>query len=158
SATSGLVAAMGAVGIEPGDEVIVPPTTMSATAVAPLAYGGKPGFADIEPETFGPDPAAVRAPITPRTKAIVSANLIGHPARLAELAAIAREHGLYLVEDNAQGPLAAEHGRYAGTVGDIGVFSLNYHKHIHTGEGGVCVTNDDELALRLQLIRNHGEN
>jgi perosamine synthetase len=158
SATSGLFAAMGAVGIGPGDEVIVPPYTMSATAMAPLLYGGIPVFADIEEKTFGLDPAAVRKAITPRTRAIIAVNLFGHPARLDELLEIAKEHHLFLVEDNAQGPLAEDHGRYAGTLGHIGVFSLNYHKHIHTGEGGMCVTQDDDLALRLQLIRNHGEN
>ena len=158
SATSGLFAAMGAIGIGPGDEVIVSPYTMSATAMAPLVYGGIPVFADIEQDTFCLDPDAVRKAITPRTKAIVVTNLFGHPAALTELMSIATEHGIKLVEDNAQGPLAMEQGRYAGTIGHIGIFSLNYHKHIHTGEGGMCVTNDDELALRLQLIRNHGEN
>lgn len=158
SGTSGLFAAMGAIGIGPGDEVIVPPTTMSATAMAPLVYGGIPVFADIDPDTFCLSPDAVRRAITPRTKAILAVNLFGHPAPLAELKAIAAQHRLRLVEDNAQGPLAMEAGRYAGTVGDIGVFSLNYHKHVHTGEGGMCVTDDDELALRLQAIRNHAEN
>lgn len=158
SATSGLFAAMGAIGVGPGDEVIVPPYTMSATVMAPLIYGGIPVFADIDPETFCLDPRAVRAAITPRTKAILAVNLFGHPAPLAELASLATAHGLALIEDNAQGPLAAEGGRYAGTVGDIGVFSLNYHKHIHCGEGGVCVTRDPQLALRLQAIRNHAEN
>lgn len=158
SATSGLFAAMGAVGVGPGDEVIVPPTTMSATAMAPLVYGAIPVFADIEDSTFCLDPARVRERITPRTRAIIAVNLFGHPARLSELRQIADEHGLLLIEDNAQGPLATENGRYAGTIGHIGVFSLNYHKHIHTGEGGMCVTTDARLAERLQLIRNHGEN
>lgn len=158
SATSGLIAAMGAIGISPGDEVIVPPYTMSATAMAPLVYGGIPVFADIEPETFCLDPPAVRRALTSRTRAILAVNLLGHPAPLAELMSIAREHRLWLVEDCAQAPLAAERGRYCGTVGHVGVFSLNYHKHVHTGEGGMCVTNDDELAQRLRLIRNHAEN
>jgi dTDP-4-amino-4,6-dideoxygalactose transaminase len=158
SATSGLIAAMGAVGIAPGDEVIVPPWTMSASVVAPLFYGGIPVFADIEEETFCIDPAAVRDRITPRTRAIVAVNLFGHPARLAELRALADENGIALVEDNAQAPLAAEGEQMAGTVGHIGVFSLNFHKHIHAGEGGVCVTGDAGLARRLRLIRNHGEN
>ena len=103
--TSGLFAAMGAVGVGPGDEVIVPPFTMSATVVAPLVYGAVPVFADIEDETFGLDPEAVRAAITPRTKAILAVNLFGHAARLTELRRVADEHGLFLVEDNAQGPL-----------------------------------------------------
>ncbi len=158
SATSGLYAAMGAIGIAPGDEVIVPPYTMSATALAPLIYGGIPVFADIEPDTFCLDIEAVEAAITPRTRAIVVVNLFGHPARLAALRALADRRGLFLIEDNAQAPLGAENGVLAGTVGHIGVFSLNYHKHIHTGEGGICVTNDDTLARRMQLIRNHGEN
>ncbi len=158
SATSGLVAAMGAIGLGPGDEVIVPPYTMSATAMAPLAYGGIPVFADIEDETFCIDVDAVKAAIGPRTKAIIAVNLFGHPARLHALRALADERGLILIEDNAQAILASETGKYTGTIGHIGVFSLNYHKHIHTGEGGVCLTEDDNLVLRLQMIRNHGEN
>lgn len=158
SATSGLIAAVAAARIGPGDEVIVPPYTMSATAMAPLFYGGIPVFVDISDEDFCLDPAAVRAAISPRTKAIIAVSLFGHPARLSALRALARDHGLVLIEDAAQAPLATEDGRYAGTVGDIGVFSLNRHKHIHSGEGGICVTDDDELAERLHLIRNHGEN
>jgi dTDP-4-amino-4,6-dideoxygalactose transaminase len=158
SATSGLFAAMGAIGIGPGDEVIVPPYTMSATAMAPLVYGGIPVFADIEPDTFCLDIAAVQGAISQRTRAIIAVNLFGHPAQLKELRALADRRGLWLVEDNAQGPLATEHSRYAGTVGHIGVFSLNYHKHIHTGEGGMCVTDDDRMAERLRMIRNHAEN
>lgn len=158
SATSGLYAAMGAIGLSPGDEVIVPPYTMSATAMAPLIYGGIPVFVDIEPETFCLDVEKVRAAITEKTKAIIAVNLFGHPARLKELYALANEREIYLIEDNAQGPLASEDGAYAGTASDIGIFSLNYHKHIHTGEGGMCVTRDPELALRLQAIRNHAEN
>lgn len=158
SATSGLIAAMGAIGLSPGDEVIVPPYTMSATAMAPLFYGGIPVFADIEPETFCLDPESVAAAITDKTKAIIVVNLFGHTAQLSELAALAKAHGIFLIEDNAQGPLATENGQYAGTFGDIGIFSLNYHKHIHTGEGGMCVTHDGTLALRMQAIRNHAEN
>ena len=158
SATSGLVAAMGAVGVSPGDEVVVPPWTMSATAMAPLAYGGIPVFVDIEPDTFCLDVGAVKAALTPRTRAIIAVNLFGHPARLAELRELADRRGIWLVEDSAQAPLGEEHGRRCGTVGHIGVFSFNFHKHIHTGEGGMCVTGDDDLARRLQLIRNHGEN
>jgi len=158
SATSGLMAAMGAVNIEPGDEVIVPPYTMSATAMAPLVYGGIPVFVDIEPDTFCLDLKEVKKAITAKTKAIIAVNLFGHPAQLSELRKLADNYSLKLIEDNAQGMLAKENGEYAGTIGHIGVFSLNYHKHIHCGEGGICVTNDPELAQRLQLIRNHGEN
>jgi dTDP-4-amino-4,6-dideoxygalactose transaminase len=158
SNTSGMVAAMGAIGISPGDEVIVPPYTMSATAMAPLFYGGIPVFADVEDTTYCLDVAKVTAAITPRTRAILVTNLFGHPGPLAELRKLADAHGLYLVEDNAQGPFATEHGRHAGTIGHIGVFSLNVHKHIQTGEGGICCTDDADLALRLQMIRNHAEN
>jgi dTDP-4-amino-4,6-dideoxygalactose transaminase len=158
SATSGLMAALGAVGISPGDEVIVPPLTMSATVVAPLIYGGIPVFADVEEDMACLSVPAVKAALTAKTKAIMAVNLFGHPARLQELRQLADERGIFLIEDNAQGPLAEEHGKLAGTIGHIGVFSLNYHKHIHTGEGGMCVTTDPDLARRLQLIRNHGEN
>ena len=158
SATSGLYAALGALGISPGDEVIVPPYTMSATVMAPLIYGAIPVFADIDPDTFCIDVAKVRAAITPKTKAIIAVNLFGQAAPIAELMALAQEFDLKVIEDNAQGPLATEHGRYAGTIADIGVFSLNYHKHIHAGEGGMCATHDPVLALRLQAIRNHAEN
>ncbi len=82
---------------------------------------------------------------------------LGLPAALTELRTLANEHDIYLVEDNAQAPLATENGRYGGTVGHIGVFSLNRHKHIQSGEGGVCTTDVDALALRLRMIRNHGE-
>ena len=158
SATSGLFAAMGAIGLGPGDEVIVPPYTMSATAMAPLVYGGIPVFADVEDQTFCIDVKAVREAIGPRTRAIIAVNLFGHPARLRELREMADKHGIYLIEDNAQAILAHEDGKYAGTIGHIGVFSLNFHKHIHTGEGGVCLTDNDDLALRLQMVRNHAEN
>lgn len=158
SNTSGLVAAMGAIGISPGDEVIVPPMSMSATVMAPLIYGGIPVFADLDPVTCSLDPKEVRKNITARTKAILVVNMFGHVAHLEELRAIADEHSLFLVEDNAQAPLGTENGRYTGTIGHIGVFSLNYHKHFHTGEGGVCITDQDDLAMRLRMIRNHGEN
>jgi dTDP-4-amino-4,6-dideoxygalactose transaminase len=149
---------MAAIGVSPGDEVIVPPYTMSATVAAPLIYGGIPVFVDIDRETMTLNPARVAAAITPRTRAILVVNLFGQPAHLRELRELADRRGIMLVEDNAQGPLASENNRYAGTIGHIGVFSLNYHKHIHTGEGGICVTDDPALARRLQLVRNHAEN
>lgn len=157
SNTSGLMAALGAIGIEPGDEVIVSPWTMSASATSILVWNAIPVFADIEDRTFNLDPASIEKNITPYTKAIVVTDIFGHAARLDEIMAIAKKHGLKVIEDVAQAPNALYKGRYAGTVADIGVFSLNYHKHIHTGEGGVCVTNDDALAERMQLIRNHAE-
>lgn len=157
SATSGLIAAVGAIGVQPGDEVIVSPWTMCATATAILVWNAIPVFADIEPDTFNLDPAAVEACVTPRTRAIMVPDIFGHPADLDAIMAIARKHNLAVIEDAAQAPGAMYHGHYAGTIADIGVYSLNYHKHIHTGEGGVCVTRSERLAERLQLIRNHAE-
>jgi len=158
SNTTGLIAACGAAGVGPGDEVIVPPTTMSATAMAPIFYGGIPVFADIEADTFCLDIEKVKEAITPKTRVILAVNLFGHPARLQELRELADQRSLVLIEDNAQAPLAHEHGRFTGTIGHIGVFSLNYHKHILTGEGGICTTDDDRFADRMRMIRNHGEN
>ena len=157
SCTSGLMAAVGAVGVEPGDEVIVSPWTMSASATAILVWNAVPVFADIERETFNLDPASIEKNISPYTKAIVVPDIFGHAAALDEIMAIARKHGLKVIEDAAQAPGAFYKDRFVGTVADIGVFSLNYHKHIHTGEGGVCVTDDEHLAERMRLIRNHAE-
>ena len=157
SATSGLFAAIGALGIEPGDEVIVPPYTMSASVVAPLIYNAIPVFADIDEKYFCIDPARVEEKITSRTKAILAVDLFGHPIEGARLREIADKHGLKIIEDNAQAPLAHENGVLTGQLGDIAIFSLNYHKHIHCGEGGIVVTNDDRIAERLRLIRNHAE-
>jgi dTDP-4-amino-4,6-dideoxygalactose transaminase len=157
SATSALNAAAAAAGVGPGDEVICSPYTMSASAVCALVNGAIPVFADIEPDTFCLDPASVERLITPRTKAIVAVDIFGCPADYARLNALAEQHGLVVIEDAAQAPGAQRNGKYAGTLGHIGVFSLNYHKTIHCGEGGVAVTDDDKLAERLALVRNHGE-
>lgn len=158
SNTSGLFAAIGTLGIGPGDEVIVSPYTMSASAIAPVVYGGVPVFADIDPDTFCLDPKSIEARITPRTKAIIIVHIFGHPADMDAIMAIAKKHNLKVIEDCAQAPMGKYKGKYVGTIGDIGVFSLNYHKHIHTGEGGIIITNNTNLAERLQLIRNHAEN
>lgn len=155
--TSGLIAAVGAIGIEPGDEVIVSPWTMCATATAILQWNAIPVFADIEPETFCLDPASVEANITPYTKAIMAVDIFGHSANMDALMAIAKRHGLKVISDTAQAPGTYYKGKITGTMADVGGYSLNYHKHIHTGEGGILVTNDDEIANRLQLIRNHAE-
>lgn len=157
SATSGLYAAVGASGISPGDEVIVAPYTMIASATAALVYGGIPVFADIDEDIFCITPMSIRERITPYTRAIIVVDLFGHPADLGEIMNIARENNLLVIEDAAQAPGAKYHGRNAGTLADIGVFSLNYHKTIHSGEGGMVVTDDDELAERVRLIRNHAE-
>jgi perosamine synthetase len=157
SATSGLYAALGAAGVGPGDEVIVSPYTMSASAAGPLLYNAIPVFADIDPATFCISAETIRKVLTPHTKAIVAVDIFGHPADVDAIMALADERGLTVIEDAAQAPGAKLGERYAGTLGHIGVFSLNYHKHIHSGEGAVVVTDDARLAERLQLIRNHGE-
>lgn len=157
SATSGLYCAVGAAGVGPGDEVIVSPYTMMASATAPVVFNAVPVFADIDPATYCLDPAAIGHRITPRTRAIVVVHLFGQAADMDPIMEIARAHDLVVIEDCAQAPFATYMGRPVGTLGHMGVFSLNYHKHIHTGEGGVVTTNDDDIAERLQLIRNHGE-
>lgn len=155
--TSGLVAAIGAIGIEPGDEVIVTPWTMSATATAILHWNAIPVFADIDPYTYNLSPASIERCLSPYTKAIVVADIFGQSADMDEIMTLAKRHGLKVVSDTAQAPGALYKGRYAGTCGHVGGYSLNYHKHIHTGEGGILVTDDDQIAERLQLIRNHAE-
>ena len=157
SATSGLYAATGAVGIGPGDEVIVSPYTMSASVMPPLIYGAVPVFADIEKDYFCLDPVSVEQRITNLTKAIIVVDLFGQPYDVERINAIAKKHNLVVIEDASQAPGATYKNKFAGTLGDIGVFSLNYHKHIHTGEGGMVVTDNDELADRVRLIRNHAE-
>ncbi len=155
--TSGLVAAVGAIGVEPGDEVIVTPWTMSATATAILHWNAIPVFADIDADTYNLDPRSIEKNITPYTKAIVVADIFGQSADMDEIMALAGKYGLKVISDTAQAPGAMYKGRFAGTCAHVGGFSLNYHKHIHTGEGGILVTNDDHIAERLQLIRNHAE-
>ncbi|MCC6274393.1 MAG: DegT/DnrJ/EryC1/StrS family aminotransferase [Leptospiraceae bacterium] len=155
--TSGLIAAVGAIGIEPGDEVIVSPWTMSASATAILNWNAIPVFADIDRDTFNIDPKSVEANITPQTKAIMAIDIFGHSADIDALMSIAKKHNLKVISDSAQSPGAYYKGKYAGTLTHIGGYSLNYHKHIHTGEGGILVTNDDVLAERMRLIRNHAE-
>jgi dTDP-4-amino-4,6-dideoxygalactose transaminase len=156
--TAGLQVAVGAVGIEPGDEVICSPYTMSASATSVLFYGGIPIFADLDPNRYTLDPLSVERCITPRTKAIMVVHLFGYPADMDAIMSIAKKHGLKVIEDAAQAPGVYYKGRPVGAIGDVGGFSLNFHKHIHTGEGGLIVTNSDETALRCRLIRNHGEN
>jgi dTDP-4-amino-4,6-dideoxygalactose transaminase len=157
SATSGLYAAVGAAGVGPGDEVIVSAYTMTASATAAIVYGAIPVFADIDPDTFCLSAETIAQRITPLTKAIIVVDLFGRPAEMGAIMELARRHGLIVIEDAAQAPGAKYHGRHAGTLADMGVFSLNYHKTIHCGEGGVVVTDSEDYAERLQLIRNHGE-
>ena len=155
--TSGLIAAVGALGIEPGDEVIVSPWTMSASATAILHWNAIPVFADIDKQTFCLDPESIESNITPYTKAIMAVDIFGYSANMSAIMSLAKKYNLKVISDTAQAPGATYHGKYAGTLADIGGYSLNYHKHIQTGEGGILVTNNDVYADKLRLIRNHAE-
>ena len=157
SATSGLYAACGAAGIGPGDEVIVSPYTMSASAIAPIIYNAVPIFADIDPSNYCLSADTILPKITKRTKAIIVVHIFGFPIDMEPIMKIAEAHNIIVIEDVAQAPMAKSNGHYSGTSGHMGIFSLNYHKHIHTGEGGLVVTNNPVLADKLQLIRNHAE-
>ena len=156
SATSGLYMAIGALGIGYGDEVIVSPYTMSACAMAPMIYGAIPVFADVD-DMGSLDPKSIKTLVSSRTKAILVVHQFGIPAQMDEIMKIANEYNLKVIEDCAQAHGAKYRGQYVGTMGNIGVFSLNVNKTIQSGEGGVCVTNDKDLHYRLALIRNHGE-
>lgn len=157
SNTSGLYAAVGAAHVGPGDEVIVSPYTMAASATAALIFSGVPVFADIDPRSYCISAETIRPRITPRTKAIIVVHIFGQTADMDPIMELAREHNLVVIEDCAQVPFARYKGRPVGSLGHMGVFSLNYHKHIHTGEGGLVTTNDATFAERIQLIRNHAE-
>lgn len=153
SATSGLLIASVAAGIGPYKEVLTTPFTMSATAAAPRFLGAQIVFGDVDPDTFN-----LTNPIGRKNcKAIIVTNLFGHPAALHGWRAVADATKCVLIEDNAQAIFAKKDDKYAGTIGHIGIFSLNVHKHLHCGEGGICVTDDSELALLLRMSRNHGE-
>ncbi len=157
SCTSGLYCAVGAIGVEPCEEIIVSPYTMSASAIAPLIFNAIPVFADIEEDYFCLDPKSVEERITPRTRAIIVVDIFGLPYDVESINALAKKYGLNVIEDCAQAPGARYKDKLAGTLADIGIYSLNYHKHIHCGEGGIIVTDNDALAEKLRLIRNHAE-
>ena len=155
--TSGLWAALGALEIEPGNEVITSSWTMAAAATTILHWNLVPVFADIDPRTFNLDVVDVERRITSRTRAIVSPDIFGQSADIESLLLLCKKYDLALISDAAQSPMSKRNGYFAGTAAHIGGFSFNYHKHIHTGEGGMLVTNNDALADRLTMLRNHGE-
>ena len=155
--TSGLICAVGALDINPGDEIILPPWTMSACASAILNWNAIPVFADIDKTTFNIDPADVLRKISKKTKAIMAVDIFGHPCNIIELKKISQKYNLKLITDSAQSPYSFYKKKIAGTMSDVGGISLNYHKHIHTGEGGVVFTNSDKIAKKINLIRNHAE-
>ncbi|MCW2854253.1 MAG: aminotransferase DegT [Nocardioides sp.] len=156
SGTSALHLTLMALGFGPGDEIICPSFTFAATANSIRLVGATPVFADIAPDTFNIDPAAVEALVGPRTVALMPVHLYGLPADMTALNAIAAKHGLAVVEDAAQAHMAAIDGRAVGSLGTAGCFSFYPTKNMHSLEGGMITTADPELARMLRLLRNQG--
>lgn len=157
SGTSPLHIAAMIAGWGPGDEVIAPPFTFISTVWGVSYVGATPRFVDVEEGTFNLDPAKVEAAITPRTKGIIAVHLFGQPARIDEIAAIAKKHGLFLIEDCAQAVGARFHGQPVGTFGDAGTFSFYPTKNLGgCGEGGALVARDEALHTKARHIRVHG--
>ena len=154
--TATMHAALAAMGVGPGDEVIVPPLTMAATSMAVLQAGALPVFADIDPDTWNLDPIAVERLLTPRTRAILPVALYGLPPNLESLTTLARHYNLRVLEDDAQCFLGYVNGRIAGSFGDAASFSFQSSKHMTCGEGGMIVTSDPDLAGRIRRFANLG--
>lgn len=156
--TAALSLALEAAGVRPGDDVVVPALSFVASASAPVHVGARPVFADIDPVTFNMTPATLRAAVTAKTTAVVIVHLHGLPADLDELLAVARDHDLLVVEDAAQAHGARYHDRPVGSFGDVGTFSLNVSKNLPTcGEGGLVTTDDPDIADRVTMLRQFGE-
>lgn len=156
SATSALHLSTLALGLGPGDEMLVPAFTWITSANAAEYVGAKAVFVDIDPATFNLDPLALEAAITPRTRAIMAVHLFGLAAPMDEINALARKHGLVVIEDAACAIGTTYHGKPVGGLGDLGCFSFHPRKVITTGEGGAVTTNSDELASKVRALRNHG--
>ena len=157
SGTAALHVALAAAGIGPGDEVITTPYSFTSSASSILMHNAVPIFADVNLKTYNIEPNELRKVITSRTKAIIVVHLLGNPAEMDEIMEIAKEHKLTVIEDCAQSLGAKYKNKLVGTIGHIGTFSFQETKNIATGEGGMVITNDDELAERCRLFRNHGE-
>ncbi len=156
SGTSALHVAMLALGIKAGDEVIVPPLTFIATAYAVLYVGAIPIFADIDPDTLNIDPKRIEEKITHRTRAIITVSIYGLPPEMDAIVKIAEKHKLKIVEDNAQCVLGKYNGKIAGTIGDISIFSMQRSKHLTSGDGGVVVTSNQNLAEKCRKYADLG--
>jgi perosamine synthetase len=156
SGTAALHAAMFALGIGPGDEVIVPTMTFAATANCVVYQGGTPVFADVEAESLLLGAEQVQARLTPRTRAIIAVDYAGQPCDYEALRAIAQRHGLALVADASHALGATDRGRPVGSLADLSTFSLHPVKPITSGEGGLITTDDRRLAQRMRQFRNHG--
>jgi len=154
--TSALHLALLALGVGPGDEVIVPSLTYIATANAVRYCGAEPVFADIEPETWCLDPNAVETAVTDRTRGVIAVHLYGHPADMDAIQTVADRHGLWIVEDAAESHGAKYRGRPTGGLGSIGVFSFYGNKIVTSGEGGAITVDDRELEERIRLLRGQG--
>ncbi len=158
SGSDALLLALLALGVGPGDEVILPSFTFFATAGAVWRLGARPVFADVEAESFNLDPASVRRRITPATRAILPVHLFGQCADMDAIGAVAQEHGLHVIEDAAQAIGAERKGRKAGAMGIVGCFSFYPTKNLGgCGDGGMMTTGDDALAARLRILRDHGQ-
>lgn len=156
SCTAALHLSMVVSGVKQGDEVITSPMTFCATANAVVHTGARPVFADVERDTGNLDPDRVEAAITPRTRAILPVHYAGRPCRMDRLEALARRHGLLLIEDAAHAIESAYHGRKIGTIGDLTCFSFYVTKNLVTAEGGMVTTADPELAARIKMYALHG--
>ncbi len=154
--TNALVTALSQYNIQAGDEVIIPPYTFIATATAVLSNGALPVFVDIDPETFQIDPAKIEAKITPRTKAIIPVHILGLPADMAPIMAIAKKHNLIVIEDACQAHLAEYQNKKVGSIGDAGCFSFQNSKNLAVGEGGAIVSNDNAFMDRCFSYTNFG--
>jgi dTDP-4-amino-4,6-dideoxygalactose transaminase len=155
--TAGLHLSLLALGVGPGDEVLVPSLTFVATVNAIRYTGATPVFVDITSlDNWHISPDAIRAHIGPRTRAIIPMHYAGFPCDMAAIGEIARQHGLHVVEDAAHGPGSWFGTKHIGTIGDVGCFSFFANKNMTSGEGGVVVTNDPALADKIRLLRSHG--
>lgn len=155
--TSGLIACVGALDISPGDEIIVTTWSMCASATAILHWNCIPVFADINSDTYNIDVNSIEKKITKKTKAIMTVDIFGQSCEILKIMKIAKKYNIKVISDTAQS-IGTKVGKYySGTLADIGGYSLNYHKHINTGEGGIIVTNNKKLYERACLIRNHAE-
>ena len=155
--TSGLIACVGSLDVSPGDEIIVTTWSMCASATAILHWNCIPVFVDINPDTYNIDPDSIERKITKKTKAIMTVYIFGQSCEILKIMKIAKKHNLKVISDTAQSIGTKVGKQYSGTLADIGGYSLNYHKHINTGEGGIIVTNNKKLYNRVCLIRNHAE-
>ncbi len=154
--TVALELSLRALGIEPGDEVIVPPYTFIATASSVLMVGAKPIFVDIDPKTYNIDPNKIESTITSKTKAIIPVHIGGCPANMDKILDIAKKYNLKVLEDAAQAHGAEWRRRKVGALGDMGIFSFQSSKNINAGEGGIILTNNEELAERTWSLMNVG--